>query len=96
MNSVGELPTELLSMSQSFRAQASIANAKQILAQYDVKEKMKAQVEPYFIKYKQLKDWKATLDQLEESALNEEPYNLILKSKALIKEALKGLRYYQT
>ncbi|XP_033116796.1 GPI ethanolamine phosphate transferase 1-like [Anneissia japonica] len=100
MNSVGILPTTYLNMSDKFKAKSLLTNAKQILAQYQVKEKsMRDTTLPLFFKpFHTLSEesQKSKVEQIE-MYISQKQYDLSMqKSLKLIHESLDGLSYYQT
>ncbi|KAI3660509.1 hypothetical protein MP638_000966 [Amoeboaphelidium occidentale] len=100
MNSVGTLPLEYLSGDDEFKARNLFANAKQILAQYLVKETKKRNVEPFFQEFKPLSNSTHSHDMLLkqiESFLTQKKYiEAQNTSLTLIQLCLEGMRYFQT
>jgi GPI ethanolamine phosphate transferase 1 len=99
-NSVGELPLSYLSASIKEKAEASLANAMEILEMYRVKEERKMKSELRYRPFHLLSAQSAMPDRrvaeikaLVDSGNYEEA---IEESAALIKLALDGLRYLQT
>ncbi|KAI8581187.1 hypothetical protein K450DRAFT_233511 [Umbelopsis ramanniana AG] len=99
VNSIGELPLQYLDQTPLFKAQSLLVNAKQILAQYEVKHDEKQATELFFKPFGPLsKDHSpAVLLQTVEGLIQHEKYieaeNLCLQ---LIEMSLDGLRYFQT
>ncbi|WYZ45459.1 hypothetical protein EsH8_VIII_000775 [Colletotrichum jinshuiense] len=99
-NSVGELPLSYVSSSIEEKAQAALANAREILEMYRVKEEQKKATELRYRPFRQLSEASFTpehrvadIRRLVDSGNYEEA---IEESAALMKIALEGLRYLQT
>ncbi|XP_071959255.1 GPI ethanolamine phosphate transferase 1-like [Antedon mediterranea] len=100
MNSVGVLPIGYLNISEEYKAKSLLTNAKQILAQYQVKENhMRDTTLTVFFKpfhFLTDKHQKSKVKEIERYILQKQ-YDLSMKaSMELIKECLDGLNYYQT
>jgi len=99
VNSIGELPLPYLAQSPMFQANALLVNAKQILAQYEVKHDEKQATELFFKPFGPLsKDHSpALLIQEIEKLIEEERYDEAEKQcLQLIAMSIEGLRYFQT
>ncbi|RKP36392.1 GPI ethanolamine phosphate transferase [Dimargaris cristalligena] len=100
LNSVGVLPLGYLENEPEYKARSALANAHQILAQYEVKCESKRAHQLFFKPYPQLNQPDQRPDQLIqrielliEHAQYTEAETLCLR---LIDLSLDGLRYYQT
>jgi phosphatidylinositol glycan class N len=95
MNSVGTIPLKYLQNSEKYKSLAAFGNAKQVLAQFIVKEASKRKTELYFQPFKALENYQAMLDSIKESIEK----NLFEKAESdslkLVKICLEGLNYYQ-
>ncbi|KAJ1916040.1 Glycosyl phosphatidyl inositol anchor synthesis [Mycoemilia scoparia] len=99
MNSVGTLPLNYLDVSPKFRAKAAFANAKQILAQYQIKHDQKKSTEFHFVPYgplhrpeKPIQKW---IQEIED-AIDGGKYEVAeLRCAEFIELCLEGLRYFQ-
>ncbi|KAF2718595.1 PigN-domain-containing protein [Polychaeton citri CBS 116435] len=98
VNSVGELPLSYLHASESEKAAALYANAKQVLEMYHIKEKQKMSKELHYVAYpgfndlpaeKQLRDIRSAIS----SGATEKAIEM---SDKLLETSLQGLRYLQT
>ncbi|KAI9089615.1 Phosphatidylinositolglycan class N-domain-containing protein [Phlyctochytrium arcticum] len=96
MNSVGKLPRKYLGVSTRQQAFLVFANARQILAQFVVKEDSKRESEIFFRPFKPLKNRQAILEAIERHLKREEHSEAMSLSNALTDLSLEGLRYYQT
>ncbi|KAI9226786.1 MAG: Phosphatidylinositolglycan class N-domain-containing protein [Piptocephalis tieghemiana] len=105
VNSVGVLPTRYLGGTSEFRAVNSLVNARQVLAQYRVKEAEKESTEILFRPFTPLafsssssaKDGsEARLEQIQEDIQRQEWSQAEEASHELIHLCLQGLRYFQT
>ncbi|KAL0929691.1 gpi-anchor biosynthetic protein [Colletotrichum truncatum] len=100
VNSVGELPLSYLDARPEEKAEALLANAKEILEMYGVKERIKKTNQLRYVPYKPLSSEHRTPEQRVQAIRNlidrgsfEEA---IEETATLIKTALEGLRYLQT
>ncbi|RUP42936.1 alkaline-phosphatase-like protein [Jimgerdemannia flammicorona] len=100
VNSVGELPLVYLENTPLFKAQATFVNAKEILAQYQVKYDMKQSTELFFKPFAPLSNATHTptiLVSRIQSLIDEARYDEAeLLCLTLIDLSLRGLRYFQT
>ncbi|KAJ8041902.1 GPI ethanolamine phosphate transferase 1 [Holothuria leucospilota] len=100
LNSVGLLPVGYLDNSLPFKAESLFTNAKQILAQYEVKEQHMQQttLTIFFRPYKKLSSSGRlkVLADIKQSIKDGAFEQAISKSQDVIKVALEGLNYYQT
>ena len=100
VNSVGELPLSFLAASTSEKAEAALANAKQVLEMYKVKEAQKQatalRYRPYppFAKVNQ--SYADRISRIESAIKEEDPDQAIVLSDDLLHHAIQGLRYLQT
>ncbi|KAJ1978105.1 Glycosyl phosphatidyl inositol anchor synthesis, partial [Dimargaris xerosporica] len=100
LNSVGTLPLEYLDNTPEFKAQCALANAHQILAQYQVKRDAKQATQLFFHPFKALTN--AThhpdvlIPQIQQLMAQQRYDEAIAKCQALIGLALDGLQYFQT
>lgn len=94
VNSEGVLPIKLLGTSQEHRCRALLDNAKQILAGYETKERLKAAKEPFFtaapVPAAQVK---AALDQAAQLIEGKQFAEAQRLSFATIKDGLSGLAF---
>ncbi|KAI8379184.1 Phosphatidylinositolglycan class N-domain-containing protein [Radiomyces spectabilis] len=99
VNSVGELPLTFLKADEYYKAQAAFTNARQILAQYQVKNDEKAASELFFRPFPPLSGdhspeaFMANIQSLIDAKDYAEAERM---SKELIDLSLRGLRYFQT
>jgi GPI ethanolamine phosphate transferase 1 len=100
VNSVGELPLPYLSASLEGKAEASLANAKQVLEMYRVKELHK-QATAY--RYQPYRAFPREEDSIENrtrsirSTIDSGQFEQAIQESAeLVQDALQGLRYLQT
>lgn len=99
-NSVGELPLSYLAATAEEKAEAALANTRQILEMYRVKENdKKASV----MRYKPYRPFASTQESIEKrlgairALIDEGKYfDAIEKSSDLLQHGLQGLRYLQT
>ncbi|PUU75287.1 Phosphatidylinositolglycan class N-domain-containing protein [Tuber borchii] len=100
VNSVGELPLEYLDANASVKAEASLANARQILEMYKVKEEQKKSTTLRYTAFVPLSEGEQSLESrfVEIRGLidNGSHERAIEKCVELIKVGLEGLRYLQT
>lgn len=96
LNSVGLLPTKYLDNSENYKARALLANARQILEQYIVKEKIKQRTELLFQPYAPLLGHEAIVGNIERLIETEQYGSAQSASIELLDDCLNGLRYYQT
>ncbi|XP_071823670.1 GPI ethanolamine phosphate transferase 1-like [Apostichopus japonicus] len=100
LNSVGVLPIGYLDSSLKFKAESIFTNTKQILAQYEVKERhMKdTTLAIFFRHYEPLSEsGKAQSISSIRQLIQDGAYeNAILSGQETIQVALEGLNYYQT
>ena len=100
VNSVGELPLSFLAASTSEKAEAALANAKQVLEMYKVKEAQKQATAlryrpfPPFAKVNQ--SYFDRISRIESAIKEEDPEQAIVLSDDLLHHAIQGLRYLQT
>jgi phosphatidylinositol glycan class N len=97
-NNVGLLPLSYLDVSPEFAARSIRTNALQVLEQYRVKEDIKRRTELAFRPYQPMEhhlveNWLAKIDQSIATGDYAQAETLAVN---LIKESLRGLRYYQT
>jgi len=97
LNSVGILPVEYLNNTEYYLAENLFMNAKQILAQYEVKEVFRKETSLIFRPFSFLSGSKKTevIRDIKESMRHNQFKESISYSKELIKLALEGLNYYQ-
>jgi phosphatidylinositol glycan class N len=99
-NSVGELPLSYLDTDMKSKAQALLANAKEILEMYRVKEGLKKSTELYYKPFAGLGDEVHSVEhrmsQIQQSIDNGTAEDAIRQSNELIQLGLQGLRYLQT
>jgi phosphatidylinositol glycan class N len=95
LNSVGILPLDYLSNTQVYKAQAMFGNAKQILAQFLVKQEMKKKTELFFIPFKPLKRVEGRLRAIAEAIYLGKLEIAQKSSLELVQLSLQGLQYYQ-
>ncbi|KAJ3081207.1 Glycosyl phosphatidyl inositol anchor synthesis [Quaeritorhiza haematococci] len=99
LNSVGELPLRYLSGTEKFKAEAAFGNAKQVLAQYLVKESIKRRTELFFKPFGPLASrqrGRAMVEKIQGLIDDEKYEEAINLGKELIRLCIEGLRYYQT
>ncbi|KAJ3161507.1 Glycosyl phosphatidyl inositol anchor synthesis [Irineochytrium annulatum] len=96
MNSVGELPIPYLSNTEHYKATAAFGNARQILAQFLVKERSKRRVELHFVPYRGLLDHERRVKEIEAMIEADRIEDAERASLELSKLCIEGLRYYQT
>ncbi|ORZ24376.1 Phosphatidylinositolglycan class N-domain-containing protein [Absidia repens] len=98
-NSVGQLPLSYLDADEYTKAEAAFANAREILAQYEMKHDEKENHELFFRSYPRLsgkynpQSYIDTIQQLIDSKQYTEAEAM---SRQLIELSLEGLRYFQT
>ncbi|CAO3599670.1 unnamed protein product [Absidia cylindrospora] len=98
-NSVGQLPLSYLDADEYTKAEAAFANAREILAQYEMKHDEKENHELFFRSYPRLsgksnpQSYISTIQQLIDSKQYAEAEAM---SRQLIELSLEGLRYFQT
>ncbi|ORY09517.1 GPI ethanolamine phosphate transferase 1 [Clohesyomyces aquaticus] len=99
-NSVGELPLPYLAADQKSKAEALLANAKEILEMYHVKEDMKKSTELYYKPFSGLGDETHSVEfriaQIQALIDEDKADEAIQQSHELIHLGLQGLRYLQT
>lgn len=95
-NSVGVLPLDYLDNTESYKARAAFGNAKQILAQFVVKETSKRRTELLFQPFKGLVNRTRFLDEIEGKISKGDYLAAERASVDLVQITLDGLRYYQT
>ncbi|KAL1921334.1 uncharacterized protein VTP21DRAFT_11050 [Calcarisporiella thermophila] len=100
LNSVGKLPLDYIESTPEFKAHTAFVNAKQILAQYQVKYASKASTELFFKPFSPLSNSThrpevllELINNLIESANYDEAISFCM---TLIDLCLEGLRYFQT
>ncbi|XP_071502329.1 LOW QUALITY PROTEIN: GPI ethanolamine phosphate transferase 1-like [Diadema antillarum] len=100
LNSVGVLPVEYLDGGEEYKARCLLTNAKQILAQFDVKETQKeaTTLRALFVPFRRLSggEKEALLKRINTHMMNRVFADAIIETKKLIDVALDGLNYYQT
>ena len=100
VNSVGELPLSFLAASTSEKAEAALANAKQVLEMYKVKEAQKQatalRYRPYPPFAKANQSYFDRISRIESAIKAEDPEQAIVLSDDLLHHAIQGLRYLQT
>ncbi|BFZ12644.1 hypothetical protein BsWGS_15683 [Bradybaena similaris] len=100
VNSVGTLPIDVLDATDGNKAQALLANAEQILAQFQVKmDQIKRRtISATFRPFHDLEESKKlqALKDIRHLITNGQFQEAINMTHALIHKALNGLRYYQT
>ncbi|OLL21944.1 GPI ethanolamine phosphate transferase 1 [Neolecta irregularis DAH-3] len=100
-NSVGQIPLDFLAASKEVKSRAALANAKQIIEQYLVKETEKRASEIAFRPFEAFAGAKdnspdSRIRTIKTLMLNEEFDKSIEQSLELVDLGLKGLRYLQT
>jgi len=95
VNSVGVLPTEYLASSTEFKACALLDNAKEILLQYEQKEKDRRDSSVFFQPFAPLENFQTQLQMIQYLVDEHKFEEARAKSEAIIALALQGLRYYQ-
>ena len=100
VNSVGELPLAYITARPEDQAEATLANAQEILEMYRVKEREKRSTELRYRPYTAFGDEdtsiQSRLDAIR-SLIDERQYEAaILQSQTLMQLGLEGLRYLQT
>ncbi|KAF2180535.1 GPI ethanolamine phosphate transferase 1 [Zopfia rhizophila CBS 207.26] len=99
-NSVGELPLSYLDSDPKSKAEALLANAKEILEMYQVKEEQKKSSELRYKPFAGLGDKEHSVEhrvaQIQQSIDDGEADDAIRQSDELIQLGLQGLRYLQT
>ncbi|RMZ92553.1 hypothetical protein DV736_g230, partial [Chaetothyriales sp. CBS 134916] len=100
VNSVGELPLSYLAASEQDKAAAALANAKQVLEMYKVKEAQKRasalRFRPYAIFSSANGSVADRMAEIEKSMAERDYGRAIDLSQRLLKDGLQGLRYLQT
>ncbi|KAI9491076.1 Phosphatidylinositolglycan class N-domain-containing protein [Zychaea mexicana] len=99
VNNVGELPVSYLKEDERFRAEAVFANAREILAQYQVKHDEKERDELFFRPFPPLSGLNSpdTFVQDIRNRIKAGEYTRAeILSQELIQLSLHGLRYFQT
>ncbi|KAI7886618.1 PigN-domain-containing protein [Lichtheimia hyalospora FSU 10163] len=99
VNSVGQLPLAYLENNDHFRSEAIFANAREILAQFQVKHDEKERDELFFRPFAPLSglnDPATFVDEIRQRIDAQEYLRAELLSKDLIQLCLRGLRYFQT
>jgi phosphatidylinositol glycan class N len=99
-NSVGELPLSYLTTDPRSKAEALLANAKEILEMYHVKEEQKESAELRYRPYPGLKDEENSVDsriaRIQDHINQGDANGAIRETNELIQLGLQGLRYLQT
>jgi phosphatidylinositol glycan class N len=99
-NSVGELPLSYLDADPKSKAEALLANAKEILEMYRVKEEQRKSTELYYKSFAGLGNETHSLEycisQIQKAIDNQDAEDAIRQSNELIQLGLQGLRYLQT
>ncbi|KAI9267946.1 Phosphatidylinositolglycan class N-domain-containing protein [Phascolomyces articulosus] len=99
VNNVGELPVTYLKEDERFRAEAVFANAREILAQYQVKHDEKERDELFFRPFQPLSGLNAPdafVNDIRDRIEAGEYIKAEILSQELIQLSLRGLRYFQT
>ncbi|KQK00055.1 GPI ethanolamine phosphate transferase 1 [Brachypodium distachyon] len=96
MNSVGNLPSHYLKLSEADEVEAVLANTKQILNQFLRKSEQKESSSLYFKPFKPLVNYTSVLDQIEDLISARDYENAVKQSEELRSMALGGLHYFQT
>jgi phosphatidylinositol glycan class N len=100
VNSVGELPLSFLSATPKEKANAALANSKEVLEMYKVKEEQKRATALKFQPYPPFSRTNSSVvDRIAaiESAISKQQYEAAIEISAdLLHHAIQGLRYLQT
>ncbi|KAI9303299.1 GPI ethanolamine phosphate transferase 1 [Cunninghamella echinulata] len=99
VNSVGQLPLSYLDGDEYLKAEASFANARQILAQFEMKHDEKEKQELFFKPFQLLSgqnDPKIYLNNIQQLIDSQQYIEAEAMSRQLIELSLAGLRYFQT
>ncbi|MCJ1331971.1 Glycosyl phosphatidyl inositol anchor synthesis [Thelotrema lepadinum] len=100
VNSVGELPLAYINARPEEQAEATLANAQEILEIYRVKEEEKRSTELRYRPYAAFGDEETSIESRLEairSLIDEREYEAAIgRSQALMQLGLEGLRYLQT
>ncbi|KAI9001619.1 Phosphatidylinositolglycan class N-domain-containing protein [Gaertneriomyces semiglobifer] len=96
MNSVGTLPMRYLSSTIEHKAAALLANARQMLNQFDVKEDEKRETELWFKGFTPLANWRGRVSHIESKLQSRQWEDAIAECESLVKLGVEGMRYYQT
>jgi phosphatidylinositol glycan class N len=95
MNSVGVIPLPFLNNSEHYKALTAFGNAKQIFAQFLVKESLKKKTALYFRPFKPLLDHTVRLSNIQTAIDKDRIAEAEAQSFELINLSLEGLNYYQ-
>jgi phosphatidylinositol glycan class N len=99
-NSVGELPLSYLNIDLKSKAEALLANAKEILEMYHVKEEMKKATLLYYTPFSGLANEETSVEnrmaRIQQSITDGNSNDAIRQSNELIQLGLQGMRYLQT
>lgn len=95
VNSVGVLPTEYLSASDNFKADALLDNAKAILLQYQHKEEEKRATSFFFTPFGPLMNYRGAIEHIESLIGGEKFGRAVEEAQSIIQLTLEGLRFYQ-
>ncbi|KAH9503488.1 hypothetical protein Btru_068038, partial [Bulinus truncatus] len=100
VNSVGILPIDYLNISDSDKAIALLANAEQILSQFQVKMEQvkKRTISATFRPFPELAETEKlhSIKHIRQLIRNGQFHEAVAETQRLISVALQGLRYYQT
>ncbi|KAL8951079.1 MAG: hypothetical protein Q9222_002919 [Ikaeria aurantiellina] len=100
VNSVGEVPLSYLTASLREQAEASLANAQQVLEMYRVKEETKKASEIRYRPYAKLSDHNHSIEQrvldIRQTIDHGQFKQAIVGSQELLHIGLEGMRYLQT
>jgi phosphatidylinositol glycan class N len=100
VNSVGELPLSYLAASPAEKAGAALANAREVLEMYKVKEAHKKATALRYSPYPPFaelnKSYTDRIARIEMAIKADDPDHAIILSDDLLQHAIQGLRYLQT
>lgn len=100
VNSVGELPLSYLAASPAEKAVAALANAREVLEMYRVKEARKKATALRYSPYPPFAEvnqsYTDRIARIEMAIKAEDPDHAIILSDDLLQHAIQGLRYLQT
>lgn len=96
MNSVGVLPTAYLNATPAHISKSLFLNAKQILKQFVLMEGHKRNTEVWFQPFYSLKNYAATLYEIEALITNSKFLEAQRQTSEFIKVVLAGIEYYHT
>jgi phosphatidylinositol glycan class N len=95
-NSIGRLETDLLDNTKEYKSAVLFKNAEQIYRQFERKEQLREEYEPFFKKYEYSESMNASLKIIQNLIDTGEFIKADIASKTLIRKAHRGLRYYHT